>query len=338
MRDSIREARPTAHATACAPSSWPAPADSVRTVDVAVNEHRTRRPGHRGFNTFDFVQANGRFTHYNFFGGAAGSTVATLGNLFAESLNGSRSPVIGFQDVTADVVGEAEEFLKPTYHGEHRLQATVAVVAEKRGGRRRVRASAAGAGVFVERGEGANVSFTREVADRVPVSLSYRFELTGVVAGDVYFCVNYGVCDPQTIAALRERQRLSPCRSRQREPAERSAGAEPRVRRAGALRPCVGVTGSSYRYNSAYLEGAAYRPGAKSIGARRACARRVRARAGEHEPSRRVRARTSAATSCIRARACTRAAHGRSWRRREPAWSPRPHDTAEQARGHLPRS
>ena len=33
--------------------------------------------------------------------------------------------------------------------------------------------------VFVERGEGANISFTREVADRVPVSLTYRFELTG---------------------------------------------------------------------------------------------------------------------------------------------------------------
>jgi hypothetical protein len=31
------------------------------------------------------------------------------------------------------------------------------------------------------------------VADRVPVSIAYRFELTGVAASDVYFCVNYGV-------------------------------------------------------------------------------------------------------------------------------------------------
>ena len=37
--------------------------------------------------------------------------------------------------------------------------------------------------------------FTREVAIRAPTSLTYRFELHARQRGDVYFCVNYGVCD-----------------------------------------------------------------------------------------------------------------------------------------------
>ncbi len=121
--------------------------------------------------------------------------------------------------------------------------------------------------MFVERGEGANVSFTRDIMDRVPVSLTYRFELTGVIAGDVYYCVNYGVCDPQTIAALRERQRLAPVSlianvNRQNDPLEPRRGytAEARLDHASAY------TGSSFRYNSVYAEGAVYRPiGARSV-------------------------------------------------------------------------
>src|SRR5690606_13013720 len=65
-------------------------------------------------------------------------------------------------------------------------------------------------GVFVDHGFGANATFTREVADRTPLSATYRFEITRVEAGDVYFCVNYGVCDMSTIVALRGQQRLSP--------------------------------------------------------------------------------------------------------------------------------
>jgi outer membrane protein assembly factor BamA len=169
--------------------------------------------------------------------------------------------VIGFSDITDGVVGEEDQFLRPTYQAS--LDFTQPWLLSPR--------NSAGAGVFayrrqapavfVERGEGANVSFTREVAERVPVSLSYRFELTGVVAGDVYFCVNYGVCDPQTIAALRDRQRLSPLAltanvNRQNDPLEPSRGyfAQARLEHASAF------TGSGFRYNSVYVEGAAYRP------------------------------------------------------------------------------
>jgi outer membrane protein assembly factor BamA len=159
------------------------------------------------------------------------------------------------------VTGDADEFLRPTYNASidftqpwlwsPRNAAGIGVFAYRR----------LAPGVFVERGEGANISFTRDVADRVPVSLAYRFELTGVAASDVYFCVNYGVCDLQTIAALRERQRISPIvltvnLNRANDPLEPRRGymSQIRVEHASAF------TGSNFRYNSIFLEGAAYRP------------------------------------------------------------------------------
>jgi outer membrane protein insertion porin family len=244
--------------------------DTLRTVAVDVSEAPPRIARvSGGFNTFDFIQVDGRFTHNNFHGGARRlDAVATLGNLFASGLNGSTiGGVIGFQDITEDIVGETSEFLKPTYNSSldftqpwffsPKNSAGVGVFAYRR----------MAPAVFVERGEGANISFTREIADRMPVSLTYRFELTGILAGDVYFCVNYGVCDPQTITALRERQRLAPLAvtanlNRQNDPLEPTRGytAQARLEHASAF------TGSSFRYNAVYLEGAAYRPiGTRSV-------------------------------------------------------------------------
>ncbi|MGH7622447.1 MAG: BamA/TamA family outer membrane protein, partial [Gemmatimonadaceae bacterium] len=65
-------------------------------------------------------------------------------------------------------------------------------------------------GIFVDKGYGTTVSFTRNVAPRTPLSLVYRYELTQVDAGDVYFCVNYAVCEQNTIGLLRNRNALSP--------------------------------------------------------------------------------------------------------------------------------
>ena len=268
-RDSVREMLSDRARDSLRAAFLARPADTLRTIDITVSEapqRITRVSG--GFNTFDFIQVDGRFTHNNFYGGARQlDVVATLGNLFANSLNGSQiGGVLGFQDVTGDI-GDASPFLRPTYQGSidftqpwlgsPKNSAGVGVFVYRR------QAPA----VFVERGEGANVSFTREVANRVPVSLAYRFEFTGIEAGDLYFCVNYGVCDPQTVAALRARQRISPVAltanfNRQNDPLEPSRGylAQLRVEHASAF------TGSTFRYNSVYLEGAAYRPiGARSV-------------------------------------------------------------------------
>ena len=48
-------------------------------------------------------------------------------------------------------------------------------------------------GIFIDRGYGAQATFTRQLAERAPASLTYRYEVTRVEAGDIYFCTNYGV-------------------------------------------------------------------------------------------------------------------------------------------------
>ena len=238
--------------------------DTIRGIEINVAEappRVSRVSG--GFNTFDFVQVDARFTHNNFFGGARRlNAVTTLGNLFAKQLNGSAiGGLIRFEDVTEDVTGDANEFLRPTYNASLDLTQPWLWSPRNSGGLGIFAYRRLAPGVFVERGEGANISFTREVADRVPVSISYRFELTGVAASDVYFCVNYGVCDLQTIAALKQRQRIAPIvvtanLNRANDPLEPRRGYTSQLR----LEHASAYTASSFRYNSIYLDGAAYRP------------------------------------------------------------------------------
>jgi outer membrane protein assembly factor BamA len=273
--DSIRAVRDTGRATTSDSAARRRNidrfrADTIRAIEVDVAEapqRLTRLSG--GFNTFDFVQVDGRFTHNNFFGGARRFTaVATLGNLFAKQLNGSTlGGLIRFENVTDDVTGDADAFLRPTYNASLDVTQPWLWSPRNSGGLGIFAYRRLAPGVFVERGEGANISFTRDVADRVPVSLAYRFELTGVAASDVYYCVNYGVCDLQTIAALRERQRIAPIvltanLNRANDPLEPRRGYMSQVR----VEHASAYTGSSFRYNSIYLEGAAYRPvGSRSV-------------------------------------------------------------------------
>lgn len=187
------------------------PADSAKRVEVTVREapFREMRAGF-GFNTVDFVQASAGFTRYNWFGGARRLDLRTaVGNLFAPRLNG-----VGFfypHDVAA--FGSADggnPYLDPTWEvGAEFTQPWFLSAGNSLGlgvfaQRRTV------PGIVIDRGYGANASFTRRLAEGVPLSAEYRFEVTTVEAGDVYFCVNYGVCGRPTINALRGSQRLSP--------------------------------------------------------------------------------------------------------------------------------
>ena len=274
-RDSLRALRDSGRvATADSPGQRRTVArterDTIRGIEINVAEappRVSRVSG--GFNTFDFVQVDARFTHNNFFGGARRlNAVATLGNLFAKQLNGSAiGGLIRFENVTEDVTGDADEFLRPTYNASLDFTQPWLWSPQNSGGLGVFAYRRLAPGVFVERGEGANISFTREVANRVPVSLAYRFELTGVAASDVYFCVNYGVCDLQTIAALRQRQRIAPLvltanLNRANDPLEPRRGYTSQIR----LEHASAYTGSSFRYNSIYLDGAAYRPvGSRSV-------------------------------------------------------------------------
>jgi outer membrane protein assembly factor BamA len=188
----------------------PAMPDSIKHLQVTVREAPMREMQlSGGFNTVDFIQVEQRFTKYDFLGGGRRlDTRIALGNLLAPQLNG----VFPFHDVTPGTLTPAEEdrFLRLNWQvsadftqpwlWSPRNSLGAAAFAHRR----------SAPGIYVDRGFGGSMSMTRRTANRSPVSLSYRFEVTEVEAGDVYFCQSFGVCEVSTIDALRARQRLSP--------------------------------------------------------------------------------------------------------------------------------
>jgi outer membrane protein insertion porin family/translocation and assembly module TamA len=238
----------------------PPQGDSIKTIDVSVREaplHEVRTSA--GFNTVDYAQVDGRYTHYNFLGGAKRLDLrAGAGNLLAPALTQTHL----FRDVrkTIGAFSDPDPFLKPTWQASADLTQPWV-----RGPR-----NSLGVGVFthrritpgvvVDRGVGASASFTREVALRAPASLGYRFEVTRVEAGDVYFCVNFGVCDSLNIRALRGRQRLSPLGltaqiDRTDDPFSPASGMRGQL----DVEHASSFTASDFRYNRAFAQASTYR-------------------------------------------------------------------------------
>ncbi len=184
--------------------------DSLKRVVVAVREARLHQVHtSAGFNTADFGQVEARYTDYNWLGGARQLDVrGVLGNLLAPKLNGSGI----FQDVTPATLdaSEAQPFLDPNWEAStdvtqrwfHSSRNTLSygVFAHRR----------SAPAIFIDRGFGGDVTFTREVQLGLPVSLNYHVERSRVQADGVYFCVTFGVCQPATIGALRAANLLSP--------------------------------------------------------------------------------------------------------------------------------
>ena len=185
--------------------------DSVKAVHVILREarlHEVRLSG--GFNTVDYIQTEGRFTHYNLLGGARRlDATLTLGNLLAQQLNGAG--IFHLQRTDSTITGSPDDFLAPTWHTSVQFQQPAFLKRPRNslgfGGFAQRRSVPA---VSIDRGYGGNITFTRTLGTRAPASLNYQFEVTRVEAGDVYFCVNFGVCDATTIDNLRSYQRLSP--------------------------------------------------------------------------------------------------------------------------------
>jgi outer membrane protein insertion porin family/translocation and assembly module TamA len=188
----------------------PASPDSAKVLDVTVQEadmHEARVSF--GFNTIDFFQLEGRFTDYNWRGKARRLELrGVVGNLLAPQLNG-RFP---FNDVTpASLTGAAERiYLEPNWTASADLTQPFFHSPRNSLGLSFFAHRQSAPAVFIDRGVGASASFTRQLGVRSPATLAYRFEITEVEAGDIYFCVNFGVCQFQTIAALRGRHALSP--------------------------------------------------------------------------------------------------------------------------------
>jgi outer membrane protein assembly factor BamA len=234
--------------------------DTLKTVHVLLREaqlHEARLSG--GFNTVDYVQTEGRFTHYNLLGGARRlDATVTLGNLLARQLDGAG--IFKAQLVDTTITGNANDFFAPTWHASAQFQQPAFLKRPKNqlgfGGFAQRRAVPA---VAIDRGYGGNITFTRTVGTRAPASLNYQFEVTRVEAGDAYFCVNFGVCDTTTIGNLRGHQRLSPALltilvDRTDVPLSPTRGYTARAELEHASKATV----SDYAYNRLYGEGTIY--------------------------------------------------------------------------------
>ncbi len=183
--------------------------DSLKHVAVYVTEGPMQEARvSAGFNTVSFFEVGGRYTNYNWFGKARRFTIqGSLGNLFASGLNGHGI----FYDVGKVAFGgDNPKYFKPTYtvSAESRrpwfLSPNNDIALGVFFNRRSV------PGIYVDRGYGLSGTFTRRLATKATASANYRFEVTNIDAGEVYFCVNNGVCDDATLAALRTNRRLSP--------------------------------------------------------------------------------------------------------------------------------
>lgn len=233
--------------------------DSVKQVTVTVNES----PLHEahtglGLTNIEFLQADAQYTAYNMLGGARRLDVTgTIGNLFGSQLAGKGF----FYDPEEVLVGAgAPKFLQPTWAASvdfrqpaflhrPRNQAGISAFAHRR----------STPGIFVDEGYGGSVTLTNQVKVRAPLSLTYRFEVNRVDAGDVYFCINFGVCESRTINTLRLHQRLSPLNlggfiDRSDDPLDPTRGYQARA----DLEHASKFTVSDYGYTRGYLDVAAY--------------------------------------------------------------------------------
>lgn len=239
----------------------PPQADSVKDVTINVTEaplHEARVGG--GFNTIDFFQVDGRFTHYNILGGARRLDVTgAVGNLLSRPLSG-RGIFRRLGDVDPDQLDDAyflptwnisADFKQPAFLQRPENALGVGAFVFRRSAPQ----------VFIEQGYGANLTYTRNLAERAQASIGYRFELTRSEGNDVYFCVNFGVCDQPTIEFLRRTQRLSPVfanyhRDRTNEPFSPTTGYIIRAEAEHAS----SFTAAQYRYNRGWADGSVYWP------------------------------------------------------------------------------
>ncbi len=235
--------------------------DSIKLLTVTVSEAELRRIRlSGGFNTVDFVQTDASYSDLNFFGRTRRlDTRVGVGNLLANQLENQL--IFTTLPFPEEFDGERADFLRPTWllSADLRQPAFLSARNAVSVGVFTHRRSAAG--IFIDRGYGGSVNFTREVVRRIPVTLGYRYEQSRVEAGTLYFCVNFGVCDPPTINALQSRASLSPVElavnaDRWNDPLDPTRGYTARL----ALEHASNWTASDFSYNRLSMEGTAYRP------------------------------------------------------------------------------
>jgi outer membrane protein insertion porin family/translocation and assembly module TamA len=265
------------------------PPDSTKTLVVCLLEGPFREVRTSvGFSTADFGQAEARFTNNYWLGGPRRLELSgVIGNLGAAQLyntppfRGANGFTVG-GDAFRDIAQQGRYFA-PTYQIGADVRRRYFLSPRNTLGLGIFTHRRSAPAVFVDRGQGANLSFTRDVAPQVPVSAAYRFELNRVEASDVYFCVNFAVCDRSTANALARQQRLSPLAvtgavNRTDHPFSPTRGLLARF----GLEYASAVTLSDFAYARGQLEASTYRrvPFRRSVLALRGRVGYVRALAG----------------------------------------------------------
>jgi outer membrane protein assembly complex protein YaeT len=172
-------------------------------VDVTAAQERTVRTG-VGATTAECVLTEARFVHRNFPSGARRLRLTgQLSNLFAQELGGSfPCTAVGEDDVFRELnFGLRADYQIP-YFLSSRNDLEAALFLERE----------TVPDIFVRSSRGGELSVTRRLRPRMPLVLGWRPELTGFDerSADVFFCVNFGFCQPEDISVLTQTKWLSP--------------------------------------------------------------------------------------------------------------------------------
>ena len=175
--------------------------DSIVPVVVQVNEgnqHRIRAGA--GLNSLDCLNAEGRWTDRNLFGGGRRLEIrARVSNVLAEQVGGFPCAQAGsgiYDDVTGSI---AADFAQPWLFGPGRSLGS-GLFAERQ----------SVPDLFVRTSRGTYLSLTRAPRQRSSLSLTYRPALTELRAADDVFCASFVLCDANDIRLLRDPHWLAP--------------------------------------------------------------------------------------------------------------------------------
>ncbi len=188
----------------------PDSADTAKNVVVTVREAGLRafQLG-GGLNTVEFGQAQANYTFYNFHGSARRLEFhSALGNLFAPSLYGK---TFFGSSVPKGVSGDVDHvFLTPTWQLSASMTQPWLLSTRNALGLSVFSNRRSVPNIVIDRATGASATFTRTIRRDIPLSATYRYERARIDAGQLYFCVNFGYCRFETIAALQHAHTFAP--------------------------------------------------------------------------------------------------------------------------------
>ncbi|NNK62057.1 MAG: BamA/TamA family outer membrane protein, partial [Gemmatimonadetes bacterium] len=177
------------------------PGDTVVPVRVTVSEgqvHRVR--GGFGWSTEECLTAEARWASRNFMGGARRLTArARLSNILAESLSETACQLVGEGDF-ARLNGQVALELFQPFLGSARNSVSASAFVERQ----------SVPDAFIRRAVGLDLAFSRNLGQRLIMTVGFRPALTDLDAADAFFCASFAACLPRDIEIFAGANWLSP--------------------------------------------------------------------------------------------------------------------------------